>query len=124
MSKISKRPASEDRGGVGASDGVDQSPSRDSRLKVAGQAPARSCNPIKKVKANPRAERTMRARAKGVEEGIEIGKRESAEKIEDRNTLIKKRDKNIKKQEKQIKRLTDQLALEPRGSAFIACRSS
>ena len=104
VSEISKRPASKDSEEEEASDGVDQSPSRYSRLKVAGQAPART--------RDPRAERTVRARVKGVEEGIEIGKRESAEKIEDQNTLIKERDIKIKKQEKQINRLTDQLALE------------
>ena len=54
----------------------------------------------------------MKARAKGVEEGIAIGKRGSAEKIVDQNTQIKERDQTINKQEKQIKRLTDQLALE------------
>ena len=54
----------------------------------------------------------MKARAKGVEEGIAIGKRGSAEKIVDQNTQIKERDQTINKQEKQIKRLTDQLALD------------
>ena len=91
---------------------MDLSPSRDSRLKVAGQSPGRSRDPISKVKDNSRAERTVRARSKEVEEGIQIGKRELAEKIEDQNTLIKERDIKIKKQEKQINRLTDQLALE------------
>ena len=113
MSKISKRPASEDREEGEASDGVDPSPSRESRdyrLQVAGKAPARSRDPIQKVKDNSRAERTVKARAKGVEEWIEMGKRESPEKIEDQNTQIKERDKKFNKEEKQIKRLTDQLA--------------
>ena len=89
MSKISKRIASEDREEGEVSDGVDPSPSREYKLQVAGQAPARSRDPIKKFKDNSRAERTVKARAKSVEEGIEIGKRESAEKIEDQNTQIK-----------------------------------
>ena len=102
MSKISKRPASEDREEGKASDGA----SRDSRMQVACQAPALSRDPIKKLKDNSRAERTVKSRAKGVEEGIYIGKRDSAgisRKIEHQNTQIKERDKKINKQEKQIK---------------------
>ena len=113
VSKISKRIASEDCEEGEASDGVDPSPSREFKLQVAGKAPARSRDPIKKVKYNARAERTVKARAKGAEEGIAIGKRESAKKIEDQNTQIKERserDQTIIKEEKQIKRLTDQLA--------------
>ena len=75
------------------------------RRRVAGQPPARSRDPINKVKETSRAERTVRARVKGVEEGIQIGKRKSAEKIEEQKTLIKERDEKIKKEEKQIKGL-------------------
>ena len=59
-----------------------------------------------------------RARARGIEEGIKICQRESAEKILGQNTLIKERDKKSSLEEAGetnqllIKRLTDQLALE------------
>ena len=57
-----------------------------------------------------------RARARGIEEGIKICQRESAEKILGQNTLIKERDKKSSLEEAGetnqllIKRLTDQLA--------------
>ena len=71
VSKISKHIASDEREEGEASNCVDPSPSREYKLQVAGQAPARSRDLIKKFKDNSRTESTMKARAKGVEEGIE-----------------------------------------------------
>ena len=74
MSKNSKRPASEDREEGEASDCVDPSPSCDSHLVKR--------NPLLKVndktRADPVPDSTEKARKIGLEEGIEIGKRESA----------------------------------------------
>ena len=81
MPKISERPASEDSEEGEASDGVDPSPSRDTRLVKR--------DPLIRVNNKTRADRTAKARKKGLEEGIEIGKQESAGKIKERDTLIK-----------------------------------
>ena len=97
MPKISERPASEDSEEGEASDGVDPSPSRDTRLVHR--------DPLRKVNDKTRADHTEKARKRGLEEGIEIGKRGSAEKIKAQDTLIKE-------QNSQIKRLIAELALE------------
>ena len=62
-------------------------------------------NPLFKVYDKTRADRTGQARKRGLEEGIEIAKQESAEKSKEWDTLIKE-------QNSQIKRLTEELALE------------
>ena len=97
MPKISERPASEDSEEGEASDGVDPSPSRDTRLVKR--------DPLIRVNNKTRADRTAKARKKGLEEGIEIGKQESAGKIKERDTLIKT-------QNSHIKQLTAELVLE------------
>ena len=111
MPRVARRrpggAASEDSKEGEASDGVDPSPPHDSRLKVTCLALAWSRDLISKVKDTSPAEHTARARAKGVKDGIKIGKLESAEKIEEQNILIKGRDSKIKKQENQIKNLTE-----------------
>ena len=81
MSKISKRPASEDHEEGGASDGVDSSPLRDTDLV--------NRDPLLKVNVKTWADRIEKARKRGLGEGIEIGRRESAEKIKEQDTLIK-----------------------------------
>ena len=77
-----------------ASDGVDPSPSRDScHVKR---------DPLLKVTDKTRSGSTEKAGKSSLEEGIEIGKRESAEQIKEQDTLIKK----------QIKQLIAEFALE------------
>ena len=67
---------------------MDPSPSHDTRLVQ----PA----PLRKVNDKARADRTEKARKRGLEEGIEIDKRVSAEKIKARVTLIKEQNLQIK----------------------------
>ena len=85
---------------------MDPSPSRDTRLVHR--------DPLQKVNDKTRADHTEKARKRGLEEGIEIGKWESAEKINAQDTLIKE-------QNSQIKRLNRGICA--RGSAFLARRS-
>ena len=85
MSKISKRPASEDHEEGGASDGVDSSPLRDTDLVTI----LVNRDPLLKVNVKTWADRIEKARKRGLGEGFEIGRRESAEKIKEQDTLIK-----------------------------------
>ena len=93
MSKISKRPEPEDREEGQASDGDSHPVQRRQR------------NGLSKVNDRSRAERRECVRKRALEEGIEIGKKESADKI-------KQQDTRIKEQTSQIKKLTEQLAQE------------
>ena len=65
-------------------------------------------DPLRKINDKIRADSTKKARKRDLEEGIEIGKQESAEKIKAQDTLIKKQNSDLQ----QIKRLTAELALE------------
>ena len=60
---------------------------------------------LRNIKNRSRNKRTEGARLKALAEGIEIGKQESADKIEEQ-------DQQIKEQKERINRLSEQLALE------------
>ena len=90
--QISKRRAPDDREEGEASDGADPSPPT-----VKG--------PLKNISNRLQNKSTEGARNKALEEGIEIGKQESADEIEEQ-------DQQIKEQKERIKRLSEQLALE------------
>ena len=60
---------------------------------------------LRNIKNRSRNKRTEGARLKALAEGIEIGKQESADKIEEQ-------DQEIKEQKERINRLSEQLALE------------
>lgn len=91
-----------------------KTPTTGSKLHLAGQAPAPSRDPLSKVKLEDKtlAELTERARRRGVQEGIKIGQKGSAEKIKESAEKIKERDRQIKEQKSQIEQLTNQLALD------------
>ena len=76
-----------------ASEGMEPSPSRSSRYTgLITTLVKHDHDPLQKVNYKTRADRTEKARKRGIEEGIEkfeIGKRESAEKIKVQDTLIK-----------------------------------
>ena len=85
---------------------------------LRGRVPSSSssCDPVKKIKDKTRAERTKRAKRRGIKEGIKFGKRESAGKIKEQDTLIKEWDQQIKEQKPQIKLLAAELLLEAANS--------
>ena len=99
MSKISssKRPVPVDCEEGEASDCVDPSPQ--------AASPTRDCLSNLKIKDRSQKARQEAAIKQGLEEGIEIGKQESAGKIKERDTLIKT-------QNSHIKQLTAELVLE------------
>ena len=82
MSKISKSRAPDDREEGEASDGADPSPPT---VK----------DPLRNINNRSRNKRTEGARNKALEEGIEIGKQESADKIEEQNQQIKEQKERI-----------------------------
>ena len=92
MSKISKCLAPDDHEEGEASDSADPSPPT---VK----------DPLRNINNRSLNKRTEGARNKALEEGIEIGKQESADKMEEQ-------DQQIRKQKERIKRLSKQLALE------------
>ena len=77
---------------------VDPPPSHDHDTRLVKR------DPLLKVNDKTRADRTEKARKSDLEEGIETGKRESAENIKEQDALIKE-------QNLQVKRLTAEFAL-------------
>ena len=71
----------------------------------ADPSPPTVKDPLRNINNRSRNKRTEGARNKALAEGIEIGKQESADKIEEQ-------DQQIKEQKERINRLSKQLALE------------
>ena len=87
MSKVSKRRVPGDREEGEAADGADPSP-----------PPVKA--PLRNINNRSLHKRNEGTRNKALEEGIEIGKQVSADKIE-------KQDQQIKEQKERIKRLSE-----------------